>query len=294
VSAKQPGEEQHEHVLFNPPDRWLPFLSDGGQKLHLNADDTIARMLASFQSAGKATADTGVDAGLVAEDGTMLLVEAKRYVRSNKPRTKIQIVGILMGFSMVGVSGISAFLAIRYSAILVTTSAAAAIMAFLAFRDVLRSSVTEVSFRSALAGLSVRTLASIAALLSGRRRFAIREEWTAHLAGESGHDQVSWMKVKDAFGFLISAVHFRYSDAAGVAWTPAETILKSRTLSNLSVLIPTATAGYLVLRHEGTLGVVTSAESIAAIASALYGLIRVGRWWRDVRPPEPKARRAKE
>jgi hypothetical protein len=50
----------------------------------------------------------------------------------------------------------------------------------------------------------------------------------------------------------------------------------------------------LILCHEGTLGVLTSAESISAIGGGLYRLVRVGRWWRDVKPPEPKARRAAE
>jgi hypothetical protein len=44
----------------------------------------------------------------------------------------------------------------------------------------------------------------------------------------------------------------------------------------------------------GTIGVITSAESVLAIGGGLYGLIRIGRWWRDVKPPEPKARRARE
>ena len=57
---------------------------------------------------------------------------------------------------------------------------------------------------------------------------------------------------------------------------------------------PTALAALFILRHLGTLGVLTSAESIAAIGGALYGVIRTGRWWRDVKPPEPRARRAKE
>jgi hypothetical protein len=60
------------------------------------------------------------------------------------------------------------------------------------------------------------------------------------------------------------------------------------------VLVPTWAAAYLVLRHEGTLGVVKAAESIGMIGGALYGLIRVGCWWRDVKPSEPKARRAKK
>jgi hypothetical protein len=50
----------------------------------------------------------------------------------------------------------------------------------------------------------------------------------------------------------------------------------------------------LVLHHEGTLGMVTSAESIVAIGGTLYGLIRVGRWYRYVKLPDPKAKRARE
>ena len=82
--------------------------------------------------------------------------------------------------------------------------------------------------------------------------------------------------------------------ATGRVWALADAALKSRLFSNLVVLVPTWTAAYFVLRHEGTLGVLTSAESISAIGAALYGLVRVGRWWRDVKPPEPKARRAQE
>jgi hypothetical protein len=52
-------------------------------------------------------------------------------------------------------------------------------------------------------------------------------------------------------------------------------------------------AALFILRHLGTLGVLTSAESIAAIGGALCGLIRIGRWWRDVKPPDPKPRDAK-
>jgi hypothetical protein len=54
------------------------------------------------------------------------------------------------------------------------------------------------------------------------------------------------------------------------------------------------TAAVYILRHLGTLGVLTSAERISAIGFGLYGLVRGGRWWRDVKPPEPMARRAKE
>jgi len=145
-----------------------------------------------------------------------------------------------------------------------------------------------------IARFSVRGLVDLAALLAGRKRPALRDEWRAHLAGESGHDPVTWQKVKEALGFVVSAIRCRCSDATDAAWTPFDAILKSRKLSNLFVLAPTWAAAYLVLRHEGALGVVKAAESIGAIGGILYGLVRTGRWWRNVKPPEPKAQRAKE
>jgi hypothetical protein len=145
-----------------------------------------------------------------------------------------------------------------------------------------------------LAGLSARGLTALATLIAGRRRPALRAEWRAHLAGESGHDPVTWRKVKEALGFVASALQCRCTDMADAAWMPFDTILKSRKLSNLLVFGPTAMAALCILRHLGTLGVLTSAESISAIGGGLYGLVRVGRWWRDVKPPEPKARRARE
>jgi hypothetical protein len=142
--------------------------------------------------------------------------------------------------------------------------------------------------------ISAWSLLDLAALLAGRNRPALTKEWHTHLAGESGHDPITRRKVKEALGFVASAIRCRCSDAADAAWTPVDAILISRKLSNLLVLGPTTMAAVFILRHAGTLGVVTSAESISAIGVALYGLVRVGRWWRNVKPPEPKARSVKE
>ncbi len=50
----------------------------------------------------------------------------------------------------------------------------------------------------------------------------------------------------------------------------------------------------MLFRHDGIDGVIVSWESIAAISGSLYALIRLGRWWRGVKPPNPKARTARE
>ena len=86
-----------------------------------------------------------------------------------------------------------------------------------------------------LFGFSASSLTNLAVLLGGRRRPALRAEWQAHLAGESGHDPVTWHKAREALGFVSSAVQYRLAGARDMAWRPADAVLGSRTLSNLFV-----------------------------------------------------------
>ena len=142
--------------------------------------------------------------------------------------------------------------------------------------------------------VSPQRLTNLAAFLAGPKRSSMLDEWRSHLSGEIGQGLTRKDQIRAARGFLLAAARYRIQDAAALAWRPVEGVLRSRILSNLFVLIPAMMAALLILRHEGTLGVVTSAESISAIGGGLYALVRVGRWWRDVRPPEPKARRVGE
>jgi hypothetical protein len=102
-----------------------------------------------------------------------------------------------------------------------------------------------------LARFSVRGLTSLAAALAGRKPLALRAEWRAHLAGESGHNPVTWQKVRKRSASSFPPSSARCSDAAEAAWTPVDATLKSRKLLNLFVLVPAWTAVYLVLSHEG-------------------------------------------
>jgi hypothetical protein len=145
-----------------------------------------------------------------------------------------------------------------------------------------------------LARFSVCRLTDLAAVLAGRKGPVLRAEWRAHLAGESGHDPVTWRKVKEALGFVASASRCRCSDAADAAWTPVDAVFKSRTLSNLFPLMPSALAALILFRHGGTIGLLGSAESVSTIYLMFYALVLAGRKYRNVKPPEPKARRAKE
>jgi hypothetical protein len=142
--------------------------------------------------------------------------------------------------------------------------------------------------------ISPLRVTAVAVFLAGRKRGAEHDEWRSHLSELTRQGLSSRDQTPAALGFLWAALRLRLRDAAKLACGPVDALLRSRTLSNLLVLVPTLMAALYILRHLGTLGVLTSAEGISAIGGALYGLVRAGRWWRDVKPPEPKARRVKE
>jgi hypothetical protein len=150
------------------------------------------------------------------------------------------------------------------------------------------------SLAGRLTRFSVSGLTDLAALLAGSSRPALRDEWRAHLAGESGHDPVTWRKVRQALGFVASAIQYRIADAADLAWRPADAVLRSRALSNLFVCGPVIVVLVAIVRHDGRYGLVADDQDPVALGTFLYGAIRTGRWWRGVKPPQPKARRARE
>ena len=144
------------------------------------------------------------------------------------------------------------------------------------------------------AAASVRGTLGLAVFLAGSSRPALRDEWRAHLAGESGHDTATWAKFRQALGFIASAARFRLQDTADLAWRPIDAVLASRTLSNLFVGGPVIVVLFAIVHHDGRFGLVTDIQDAGELGALLYGVIRTGRWWRGVKPPEPEARRARE
>lgn len=148
--------------------------------------------------------------------------------------------------------------------------------------------------RDWLARICVWRVTDLAALIAGRKRLSLREEWRAHLAGESGHDPVTLAKVRQALGFIAAAARYRFADATELAWRPADALLGSRTLSNLFVWGPVIVVLVTIVRHDGWFGLVADDQDPVALGAFLYLVIKTGRWWRGVKPPKPKAWRAKE
>jgi hypothetical protein len=142
--------------------------------------------------------------------------------------------------------------------------------------------------------VSPRRLTDAAAFLAGRKRERLRDEWLCHLAGELGRVLTRKDQLRAARGFLWAALRLRLQDAAASAWRPADAVLGSRTLSNLFVWGPVTVMLVAIVRHDSRFGLVADVQDPAALGAFLYGVIRTGRWWRGVKPPEPKPRRIKE
>jgi hypothetical protein len=132
---------------------------------------------------------------------------------------------------------------------------------------------------------TARRLFALAGCIAGARRAALRRDWSAVLAESAPHDAV-----RTAGGMVVAALRLRASDAARTCWRPVDRVLASRVWSNLVVAVPTAAAAGAFFHHGGYYDVLVNTEAIAVIGAAFRGLVTVGRWWRDVYPPERETR----
>jgi hypothetical protein len=141
---------------------------------------------------------------------------------------------------------------------------------------------------------SPRSLTTMAVLVVGRKRYKVREEWQSHLRGWSGRGLRECDQRRAARGFLLAAMRYRLEDAADQMWRPADAVLGSRALSNLFVWGPVTAMLVAIVHHDGWFGLVADDQDPVALGAFLYVVIKTGRWWRGVKPAEPKATHAKE
>ena len=71
-------------------------------------------------------------------------------------------------------------------------------------------------------------------------------------------------------------------------------MLGSRTLSNLFAGGPSVVMPFAIVRHDGRSGPVADIQDASELGAILCLVIRTGRWWHGVKPPELKARRGRE
>jgi hypothetical protein len=228
----------------------------------------LSELAQTYRNLGGAVSDFGVDETFPSDDGPRVLYQVKQLISSGwvteaSPSADPDPQAPRHGWTA------------RFGPVTVT-------MRFLYQRGWFR-----------LPALPPGRLAGTAMFLLGRKHDDIRAEWRSHVYDWQGRGRSRAEQVRDARGFVKSAVQMRIEDASDLAWRPVDSVLRSRTKSNLFVLIPTVLAAIFIFSHEGTLGVLESAEAIDAIGLMLYGLIRVGRWYRRVKPPKPRTWNAK-
>jgi hypothetical protein len=89
-------------------------------------------------------------------------------------------------------------------------------------------------------------------------------------------------------GFVLAAMRYRAQDAADLAWRSADAVLRSPTKSNLFVWLPVLGIVLAVAHHDGWCGLVANAQNLIETWAGLYAAVRAGRWYRKVKPPEPR------
>ena len=145
-----------------------------------------------------------------------------------------------------------------------------------------------------LPGLSPSWLTSVAVFLAGRKRPKTRAEFRSHMYDWSGNGLTRPEQIRAACGLVLAALVMRLHDASDLAWRPADAVLGSRTLSNLFVWGPVIVTLMAIVHHDGRFGLVADDQDPVALGAFLYIVIKTGRWWRKIKLPEPKPRRAKE
>lgn len=121
------------------------------------------------------------------------------------------------------------------------------------------------------------------AIVGPERAPELREEWRSHLRGLGS----GWKPRRDACGFVVAAVTYRWRDAIDLLWRVVDAVLGSRNGSGVAWLLITSSIWRLVFMHRGGLAALLPNLSVAGLVGAgTYVLILAARRWRSVKPPE--------
>jgi hypothetical protein len=83
-------------------------------------------------------------------------------------------------------------------------------------------------------------------------------------------------------------MRYRAQDAADPVWRPADAVLRSPTTSNLLVRLAVLGIVLAVAHHDGWYGLAANAQNLIETWAGRYAAVRVGRWYRTVKPLEPR------
>lgn len=138
-------------------------------------------------------------------------------------------------------------------------------------------------------------LIRLAVVIAGHKRTVVNEEWQSHIAGQTGHNIPLATQLRAALGFVRAAIRYRIQDAFDITLRPVDSVLKSRGVSGLFVVLATLAYVFSLMSDGGGTelsgtGLRGNAGNIVAVASVAYGLIRAGRKWRATYPLQRKPR----
>ena len=89
-------------------------------------------------------------------------------------------------------------------------------------------------------------------------------------------------------------MRYRLQDAADLAWRPVDTLLESRELSNLTVVLATLVIVVFFLHRGGLNDLADHLEQVAVVPTFALAMIHCGRRYRQVKPPKRAPRRRSE
>lgn len=137
-----------------------------------------------------------------------------------------------------------------------------------------------------------RGCTAFAALLAGRQRPHLRDEWAAILCGEDGGGLSRTRRSLYVLGFLWAALRMRAHDGLGALWRPVDWVLTVESRTNAMI---TGVVGLLVIyiqAKDGFHALVTDGWEPCALLGG--GLFVLARWLRRVRGIELADRPADE
>ena len=149
-------------------------------------------------------------------------------------------------------------------------------------------------FRTRRAAVTTKKLTSLAVLIAGQRGDVASAEWCSHLSGETGTGLPSRRQARESAGFVLAAVRYRLQDAADLAWRPVDTLLESRELSNLTVVLATLVIVVFFLHRGGLNDLADHLEQVAVVPTFALAMIHCGRRYRQVKPRKREPRRRSE
>jgi hypothetical protein len=141
---------------------------------------------------------------------------------------------------------------------------------------------------------SPQRLTGLAVFIAGDRGAALSDEWRSHLSGETGRGLPSRRQQREALKFVRAAVACRMHDVTDLAWRPVDTLLESRGLSNLTVVLATLVIVVFFLHRGGLNDLADNLVNVAVVTGLALGALHGGRRYRQVKPPKRKPRRSRQ